>query len=59
MTATEGGGQLLEVYRFTGEGAIFRYLRRDGRWTVNACGISPIATIAVFVLAAECDQRPL
>jgi hypothetical protein len=59
MTSTEGGGQLLDVYRFTGEGAIFRYLLRDGQWTVSACGISPITTIAVFVLAGGCDQRPL
>ena len=59
MTATEGGAPLLDLYRFTGEGAVFRYLRRDGRWTVSACGISPIATIAVFVLAGDCDARPL
>ena len=56
--ATEGGG-LLNVYRFTGEGAILRYLLKDGQWAATACGISPIATTAAFVLAGTCESLPI
>jgi len=56
--ATEGGG-VLNVYRFTGEGAVLRYLLANGRWTAMACGISPIATTAAFVLAGTCESLAL
>ena len=56
--ATEGGG-LLNVYRFAGEGAVIRYLLKDGQWTATACGISPIATTAAFVLAGTCESLSL
>ena len=50
---------LLSVYRFTGQGAIFHYHRSADGWLVAACGISPIATPAVFVLAGACEQGRL
>ena len=53
--ATEGGA-VLNVYRFAGEGAVLRYLLKDGRWSAAACGISPIATTAAFVLAGTCES---
>ena len=56
--ATEGDG-LLNVYRFTGEGAVLRYLLKDGLWSASACGISPIATTAAFVLAGTCETLSL
>ena len=52
--STEGEAVLM-VDRFSGRGAIVRYVRADAAWTGSACGISPIATRAVFILAGVCE----
>jgi hypothetical protein len=56
--STEGQA-LLTLYRFAGRGPILRYIRTHAGWSGAACGISPIPTIAVFILAGTCDRRPL
>jgi hypothetical protein len=44
------------VYRFDGQGAVLRFVRTADGWTGSACGISPIATSAVFILAGTCHR---
>jgi hypothetical protein len=56
--STEGEA-LLTLYRFTGRGAVLRYVRTPAGWTGSACGISPIRTKAVFLLAGTCDRLTL
>jgi hypothetical protein len=53
------GQTLLTLYRFTGQGAVLRYVRTSAGWTGSACGISPIRTRAVFILAGTCDRLTL
>lgn len=50
------GDPLLTLYRFTGRGAVLRYVRAADGWTAIACGISSIPTSAVFILAGTCER---
>jgi hypothetical protein len=47
------------VFRFLGRGGVLRYVGSAGRWVVAACGISPIPTTAVFLMAGPCQARVL
>ncbi|HEY3163279.1 MAG TPA: hypothetical protein VGJ71_02920 [Candidatus Limnocylindrales bacterium] len=51
------GQQVTKVYRFLGHGGVLHYVQAEGRWTVLACGIGPIDTPAVFLLAGSCGKR--
>ena len=51
------GQPVTKVYRFLGRGAVLQYVQAEGRWTVLACGIGPIDTPAVFLLAGSCGKR--
>ena len=53
--ASTEGEAVTTVYRFTGRGAIERFVRAGGTWTGAACAISPIATPAVFLLVRPCE----
>jgi len=53
--STEGHA-LLTLYRFAGQGPILRYVRAAAGWTGSACGISPIRTSAIFLLAGTCER---
>lgn len=55
-TSGTEGAPMLFVYRFTGEGAVVRYVRDGGEWSGSACGVAPLATDAVFNTAGVCDR---
>jgi hypothetical protein len=52
---TTGDGVLTRVYRFDGRGPIQQFVGASSGWAVVRCGISPINTIAVFVMS-ECGR---
>jgi hypothetical protein len=52
------GHPITTVYRYPGRGAVLRYLGTD-RWVVSACGVEPIDTPAVFLMAGICQRREL
>ena len=53
--STEGHA-IVTLFRFTGRGAVLRFVRSDAGWTGSVCGISPIRTSAVFILAGFCER---
>jgi hypothetical protein len=57
--ASTEGDAVTTVYRFTGQGAIERFVRAGATWTAAACAISPIETTAVFLLVRPCEPIDL
>ena len=55
-TFSTEGGAVLTLYRFIGRGPVLRFVRSTAGWTGSACGISPIRTTAVFLLAGSCER---
>lgn len=49
------GQPVMAVDRFTGRGAITRFVRAAGRWTAAACAISPIDGPVVYLLVRPCE----
>ena len=57
--ASTEGEVVTTIYRFTGQGAIQRFVRAGSSWTAAACAISPIDTTAVFLLVRPCEPIDL
>ena len=52
---TTDTGVVTRLYRFDGRGPIAQFVRTPSGWACVACGISPIRTIAVFVMS-QCGK---
>jgi hypothetical protein len=57
--ASTEGEAVTTVYRFTGQGAIERFVRASGIWTAAGCAITPIDTSVVFLLVRPCESIDL
>lgn len=58
-TVGDSDGVVTTVDRFTGSGAIRRFVRSGGRWSAADCAINPIDTIGVYVLVSPCASVEL
>jgi hypothetical protein len=56
---TTEDGVVTRIYRFTGRGPILQLVRSPSGWGAVTCGISPIQTPAVFVMAECGGTKPL
>ena len=51
------GGSVTAVERYVGRGGIQHYVLSGGAWSASDCALSPIATIAAFVVTSPCEPR--
>src|SRR6185369_6096721 len=58
-TPTTEGRWITTVYRYLGRGGVLRSVGGADGWVAAACGIEPIDTPAVFLMAGACERREL
>ena len=61
VDATGESGVVTTILRYDGRGGIARFVRSADAWSAARCAITPIDTIAVFVITSPCgrlDPRP-
>jgi hypothetical protein len=59
IEASTGAVPVTTVLRFTGRGAIRRYVRSEQPWAAVDCALGRIATPAAFVITSPCDRHEL
>jgi len=57
-SSTEGG-DVVTVYRFTGDGPLHQLVDDRGHWSASICGIAPVSLKVVFLPAGDCQTVKL